>query len=62
MKMSQCLSLIRRLASSQGFYGRLYSRLMDMMVNDHDSYSAIAQEWESKNFNNDVDFILYLEG
>ena len=62
MKMSQCLSVIRRLSHSQGFYGRLYSQLMDLMVNDHDSYSAVKKEWESQNFSDDVDLIMYLEG
>lgn len=57
MTKNEILKTIKMLSQSQGYYGRLYSRLME---NDD-----AAQEWlaeaESQNFQDMVDLILWIE-
>lgn len=60
--MDDCLDTIRMFASSQGFYGRMLERLMEIKKNDPDTYDRIAEEWESQGFRDSVDFVLYIEG
>lgn len=57
MTKNEILETIKLLSQSQGYYGRLYNRLME---NDDE-----AQEWlaeaESQNFQDKVDLILWIE-
>lgn len=57
MTKNEILETIKLLSQSQGYYGRLYNRLME---NDN-----AAQEWlaeaESQNFQDKVDLILWIE-
>lgn len=57
MTKNEILKTIKMLSQSQGYYGRLYSRLME---NDD-----AAQEWlaeaENQNFQDMVDLILWIE-
>lgn len=62
MKMHEILDVIKSLAPSQGFYGRLYRRLMELADEDPESYEMAVQELEDQNFQDSVDLILYLEG
>lgn len=59
MKMEDIIKLIRGLAKSQGFYGRLLESISEL---DDESYGKLAELWESKKFTDDLDFILYIEG
>lgn len=59
MKMNQIMALIKTLARSQGFYGRLLNQIRKL---DNESYDKLAGKWESMNFKDGVDFIIYLEG
>lgn len=59
MKMEDIIKLIRELAKSQGFYGRLLENILEL---DDESYKELAGLWESKNFADGLDFILYIEG
>lgn len=59
MKMEDIIKLIRELAKSQGFYGRLLENILEL---DGESYEELAGLWESKNFADGLDFILYIEG
>lgn len=61
MKMDDIMKLIESLAMSKGFYTRLYNSLLDLQENDPDTFEELSNEWESMNFTDDVDFILYLE-
>ena len=61
MKMNQILAAIRTLAHSQGFYGRLYRDIVDMMENDVDSYAELAEQLEAQKFGDAVDMVLYFE-
>lgn len=61
MKIDAILDLIRSLACSQGFYGRLYRDLISTRNNDPDRWANIVEELESQNFTDDLSVILYLE-
>lgn len=61
MKIDDILNLIRSLARSQGFYGRLYQSLISTRDNDPDKWERIVEELESQNFSDDLSVILYFE-
>ena len=62
MTMKDMLDTIRTFAYSQGFYGRLYNDIMDLYRYDPMLYDELVEEWESYNFETELDFILFLEG
>ena len=59
MNKQQILETIKRLAASQGYYGRLYRALMSASDPERDAWLT---DLEAKGFNDAVDLILYLEG
>ena len=59
MKMEDIIKLIRTLAQSQGFYGRLLESISEL---PDEKYKELTELWESKQFKDDLDFILYIEG
>lgn len=61
MKMNQIMDLITELSYSQGFYGRLKRDILEMKENFPDQYDMLVENWESKNFKDSLDFILYIE-
>ena len=58
MKREQILETIRRLAMSQGSYGRLYNDLMS----DAEYCEEAMAFLEAQNFKDPVDLILCIEG
>lgn len=54
MNAEEILKVIRTLAMSQGFYGRL--------LRDIQQDSSILDELVKMNFNNSLDMVLWLEG
>ena len=58
MKREEIMETIKSLASSQGFYGRLYR---DLMALDEEKYNEVMTELESQNFKDGVDLIMYIE-
>ena len=61
MKRDEILKVIGSLASSQGFYSRLYSNLTELRMNDPDEYDRIMTQLEEQNFKDAVDLVMYLE-
>lgn len=61
MKREQILNIIKELAKSQGFYGRLYMDLLYCKNNHEDEYEEFMSVLESKNFNDPVDLVIFLE-
>lgn len=59
MTFNQIIDGIEDLARSQGFYGRL---LDDIFTLPEEDLERLAVEWEAQNFQDMVDFILYIEG
>ena len=58
MKREEIMETIKSLASSQGFYGRLYRKLMEL---DEEKYNEVMTELEGQNFKDGVDLIMYIE-
>ena len=58
MKREEIMETIKSLASSQGFYGRLYRSLMEL---DEEKYNEVMTELESQNFKDGIDLIMYIE-
>lgn len=61
MKMNQIMDLITELSCSQGFYGRMKRDIFYMKENYPDDYELLVEDWESRNFKDSLDFILYVE-
>ena len=59
MTFNQIIDGIEDLARSQGFYGRL---LDDIFILPEEEIEKLAEEWEAQNFQDILDFILYIEG
>ena len=59
MTFNQIIDGIEDLARSQGFYGRLLDAIFTLPEED---LERLAVEWEAQNFQDMVDFILYIEG
>ena len=50
-------NLAKKLRNSQGFYARLYNKLVGLSAEDWENL-----EEELPDFNDDIDVIMYLEG
>lgn len=59
MKFKDLLELAKSLASSQGFYTRLYETLKEL---DEDEQADITKEMQAHDLKDDIDIILWLEG
>lgn len=58
MKRNEILEVIKSLAASQGFYGRLYNTIMSLDIED---FELVMSELEEQNFKTSLDLVLYLE-
>lgn len=58
MSFEEILKEIKILANSQGFYGRLYESIME----SEESQEQFKNIVEEQNFNDIVDFIIWIEG
>lgn len=61
MKINEIKENIKKLATSQGFYGRLLASMETMEEVFPQDYTELVEELESQNFQNAVDMILYFE-
>ena len=59
MRVDDLIKLCKKLAPSQGFYGRLLEKLENM---DEQDLSDIDSAMQSANLKDDLDIILWLEG
>ena len=55
------LENIKSLARSQGFYGRLYERLIEVRDNDADAWDEVVSELEAQKFRTALDMVFYFE-
>ena len=60
MNEEEILNTVRSLARSQGFYGRLYERIMDLKKNNPDGYQKFINCYSG--CKDEVDFVMALEG
>ena len=61
MSREQIMLVIRRLASSQGFYGRLLHDIQELQKNDPEEADRLLSVLEAQKFNDELDVILYFE-
>ena len=55
------MDTIKMLASSQGFYSRMYSNLCEMRDNDPDEFDRNMTILEEQNFGDAVDMVMFFE-
>lgn len=61
MNREQIMEAIRQLASSQGYYGRLYCALCRLRDDEPEKFDQAMTMLEEKNFKDAVDLVMYLE-
>lgn len=62
MNRYQILDLILEFSYSQGCWGRLLRDLMDLKKNDPERFEDVMSEWESMDFQSNLDCLMFLEG
>lgn len=61
MNRDEIMDAIKMLASSQGFYSRMYSSLCEMRDNDPDEFDRNMTILEEQNFGDAVDMFMFFE-
>lgn len=61
MDREQIMQVIRSLAKSQGFYGRLLYDIHELQKNDPKEADRLLSVLEAQKFNDALDIILYFE-
>lgn len=61
MNRDEIMAAIKMLASSQGFYSRMYSSLCEMRDNDPDEFDRNMSILEELNFGDAVDMVMFFE-
>lgn len=59
MRVDDLIKLCKKLAPSQGFYGRLLEKLENM---DEDELADLDYSMQSANLLDEIDMIMWLEG
>ena len=57
----QVIEVIQQLAHSQGFYQRMYERIMYLQASEPESFETFKKEVEAQNFKDPVDVVMYFE-
>ena len=61
MKMNDIMAVIKNLSRSQGFYRRLLWDIYELQDRDPETYEELVEDWESRQFKDSLDFILFME-
>lgn len=61
MNRDEIMDAIKMLASSQGFYSRMYSSLCEMRDKDPDEFDRNMTILEGQNFGDAVDMVMFFE-
>lgn len=59
--VNQVIDVIRTLAKSQGYYGRLLERVLYLQENDPELFEVFKEGVEEQHFTNPVDVVLFFE-
>ena len=59
--VDQVIEVIRMLANSQGYYGRLLENIMYLYENEPYDFDVFARTVEEQKFTNAVDVVLFFE-
>ena len=58
MNINEILDIIKSLAASQGFYGRLLESIQEL---DADQFEQLKDDLEAQNFSDVLDVVLFFE-
>jgi hypothetical protein len=61
MNRQECMECIKTLATSQGFYGRMYRHLKDLEGSAPEAYEKAMSALEDEKFEKPLDMVLYFE-
>ena len=61
MNRTEILATVGQLAQSQGFYSRMYGRMLRIMDEDPEAYDRAMTELEAMKFSDAVDLVMYFE-
>ena len=61
MKREEILNAIKSLAKSQGFYGRLYERIMEVKEENEENFNEFMLQLENEKFSDTLDLVMYFE-
>ena len=61
MKFDEILEVIKGLANSQGFYGRLLRSIQEIEEESPEDFDNLVKELEAQNFQEPLDIVLYFE-
>ena len=61
MKREEILNAIKSLAKSQGFYGRLYERIMEIKEENEENFNEFMLQLENEKFADTLDLVMYFE-
>lgn len=61
MGIEEIMNVIKGLASSQGFYGRLLRAIEELKNEDVHKYQNLVLELEAQNFKDAVDVVMFFE-
>ena len=59
--VDQVIDVIYTLAESQGYYGRLFEKIVYLYQNEPDSFEEFARIVEEQKFTDPVDVVLFFE-
>ena len=59
MKFEEVMLLIKNLAKSQGFYGRMLNAIKELDVDGLEEFKAFIEE---KKFKDSLEFVMFIEG
>lgn len=61
MNFEQIMDVIRNLAQSQGFYGRILAHITEIRLENPEGYEELKTKLEKQNFKDAVDIVMYFE-
>lgn len=61
MKWNEIIDVIKELAKSQGFYGRILRSIEEIYETDYDYWEEYMNYLEKQNFKNSLDVVMFFE-
>ena len=59
--VGQVIELVRQLSRSQGYYGRLLERILDLQEYEPEAFEEFKMVIEEQHFKDPVDVVLFFE-
>lgn len=61
MERNEIIATIKNLANIQGFYGRLYTAIINLMAEKPARYEKLMETLEAEHFNDATELVLFFE-